>query len=62
MAKASKTLDALQDAYELIHQYALMLRGMQLDPRIPRDTKQGMWSRVEELEAWCAKVLPMLDV
>ncbi len=38
-------------AYAAINDTALMLRGMTLDPRIPKDTKDALWARVRELEA-----------
>jgi hypothetical protein len=36
---------------ELVEETANMLRGMCMDPRIPRDTKEDMWSRVRKLDA-----------
>ena len=30
---------------------ANMLRGMCMDPRIPHDTKEALWSRVRKLDA-----------
>lgn len=36
---------------ELIEKAAKLLRGVCMDPRIPQDTKQALWSRVRELDA-----------
>lgn len=36
---------------ELIESTANMLRGMCMDPRIPKDTKEALWSRVSKLDA-----------
>jgi hypothetical protein len=38
-------------AYSAINDTALMMRGMTLDPRIPRDTKEALLKRVGELES-----------
>jgi hypothetical protein len=36
---------------ELMEETANMLRGMCMDPRIPQDTKEALWSRVRKLDA-----------
>ena len=36
---------------ELVEETANMLRGMCMDPRIPQDTKEALWSRVRKLDA-----------
>ena len=36
---------------ELMESTANMLRGMCMDPRIPQDTKEALWSRVRNLDA-----------
>ena len=36
---------------ELIDQTALMLRGMMMDPAIPKHAKEALVSRIEKLEA-----------
>jgi hypothetical protein len=36
---------------ELLDSTANMMRGMCMDPRIPQDTKEAMWSRVRKLDA-----------
>jgi hypothetical protein len=36
---------------ELMEETAHMLRGMCMDPRIPKDTKEALWSRVSRLDA-----------
>lgn len=36
---------------ELVEETANMLRGMCMDPRIPHDTKEALWSRVRRLDA-----------
>lgn len=35
---------------ELMEETANMLRGMCMDPRIPQDTKQALWSRVHKID------------
>ena len=37
-------------AAELIESTANMMRGMCMDPRIPGDTKEALWSRVKLLD------------
>lgn len=36
---------------ELMESTANMMRGMCMDPRIPQDTKEALWSRVRQLDA-----------
>lgn len=36
---------------ELVEQTANMLRGICMDPRIPQDTKEVLWSRVRQLDS-----------
>lgn len=36
---------------ELMEETANMLRGMCMDPRIPQDTKEALWSRVRKIDA-----------
>lgn len=36
---------------ELVEETANMLRGMCMDPRIPQDAKEALWSRVRKLDA-----------
>jgi hypothetical protein len=36
---------------QLVEETANMLRGMCMDPRIPKDTKEALWSRVNRLES-----------
>lgn len=42
---------------ELTEETANMLRGMCMDPRIPQDTKEALWSRVHRLDAAVAAAL-----
>ena len=36
---------------ELMEETANMLRGVCMDPRVPQDTKEALWSRVRKLDA-----------
>ena len=45
--EAAAQCEALQ---ELLEETANMLRGMCMDPRIPQDTKEALWSRVRKLD------------
>ncbi len=42
---------------ELMEETANMLRGMCMDPRIPQDTKEALWSRVRKLDATTEKAI-----
>lgn len=44
-------------AIELIEETANMLRGMCMDPRIPSDTKEALWSRVKRLDGAVERAL-----
>ena len=50
----------IDEIYELINNTALMLRGMTLDPSIPRHAKQVMQSRIQVLEEALEKIEPHL--
>ena len=43
---------------ELIESTANMLRGMCMDPRIPLDTREAMWSRVARLDKAASDAAP----
>lgn len=42
---------------ELMEETANMLRGMCMDPRIPQDAKEALWSRVGKLDSAVAVAL-----
>lgn len=46
---------AQKEALELLDRTALMLRGMTLDPAIPKHAKEAMRGRIEELEAFLTR-------
>ena len=39
-----------EELLQLIEDTANMLRGMTMDPAIPKHAKDAMWSRIAELE------------
>ena len=43
---------------ELMESTAHMLRGMCMDPRIPQDAKQALWSRVAKLDKAASDAAP----
>jgi hypothetical protein len=46
---------------ELVESTANMLRGMCMDPRIPKDTKEALWSRVSRLDEAVAAFIDAND-
>lgn len=40
----------MAEALEKLEKVACFLRGMTMDPRIPADTKEALWSKVSEIE------------
>lgn len=41
----------IEELVELIDSTSNMLRGMTMDPAIPKHAKDAMWSRIAQLEA-----------
>lgn len=39
-----------EELLQLVEDTANMLRGMTMDPAIPKHAKEAMWSRITELE------------
>ena len=46
-----------ETALSLLDTTAAMLRGMTMDPAIPRHAKEAMWSRIATLEAFVEHAL-----
>lgn len=43
----------LDNAIELLEETANLLRGMTMDPSIPKHTKEAMFHRIVEIDALC---------
>ena len=47
----------MTELLEALDKTALMLRGMTMDPAIPKHAKGAMLERIKELEALCARYM-----
>ena len=50
----------IDDIYQLLDDTANMLRGMKMDPAIPRHTKEAMGVQIQTIEEALEKLEPQL--
>jgi hypothetical protein len=51
---------SIDDIYQLLDDTANMLRGMKMDPAIPRHAKEAMGARIQTIEEALEKLEPQL--